>query len=60
MRHYEKYLKSLGKNVKYISLKDYGEFIKKIGKKQDITMYDPIDKDITQEYKKFVKMLDSP
>lgn len=33
MRHYEKYLKSLGKNVKYISLKDYGEFIKKIGKK---------------------------
>jgi deoxyribodipyrimidine photolyase-related protein len=60
LNYYYDYLLDNHNNVKYINFNnaDYGKFLKK---GDDITMYDPIDKDIIKKLKKFnITYLETP
>lgn len=52
LNYYYDYLNNNHKNVKYISFNDV-DYDKILKKGDDITMYDPIDKDIIKKFKKF-------
>lgn len=52
LNYYYDYLSNNHKNVKYISFNDV-EYDKLLKKGDDITMYDPIDKEIIKQFKKF-------